>query len=137
MRYVSPAIRPRPLSEMPIAVGCQAIAAASNAKLVGKTEKKQAKAGEALDKSRAKTHKMFAKFEAFVRESNEEQRSHYTRDLPSICASYEMLGAGAFVVVSKPSDSATCLLRFCRAAAVGGGQPPDDRAHSPAGRNGR
>ena len=69
----------------------EAVAGASNPSLVKSTEKRSAKAAEQMTAARLKAQKMFAKFELFVQQANEEIRLHHTRDIPSICSAFEML----------------------------------------------
>jgi hypothetical protein len=45
-----------------------------------------------LAQKKDKAAKAFSKFEVYIVQANEEQRLYFTRDLPALCRSFEMLG---------------------------------------------
>jgi len=69
----------------------EALAHQNNPKLATSSFKKKEKTEKALQKQRERTHKIFAKFEVFIMNANEDQKLYYTKDLPNLCASFEML----------------------------------------------
>jgi CMP-2-keto-3-deoxyoctulosonic acid synthetase len=60
-----------------------------------------------LAQRRDKAAKAFAKFEVFIVSANEEQRLYFTRDLPALCRSFEMLGTYSLSFLSHTAHYST------------------------------